>query len=325
MKVAVTGASGHIGVNLIPKLINAGYDLRILSHKNIEVLNKFRVPIIKGDLLDQESLRLFIYDADIVIHLAAVITIQKRSQGALKVNIQGTKNLLKVAKESSVRKFIHFSSIHSLMADPSDQQLDETRSLNMNSPFDYDKSKAISENMVLGSNNEKFETVILNPTSVVGPFDYKPSLMGRAIIQLYNGKIPALLDGGYDWVDVRDVVNSTLASIPQSLSGEKFILSGKWQSIAELGEAVAENGGRPCPKMKVPFWMAYLGAYIQSIIPVIRKEKQLFTAASLDTLKNGHKNISSGKAAKMLGHQPRPIRKTVADTVQWFKENNMMG
>ena len=325
MKVAVTGASGHIGINLIPELIKAGYDLRILAHRNEEILKKFNVPIVNGDLMNPESLKVFINGAEIIIHLAAVVTIQKKSKDALKVNIQGTKNLLEVAKKSSIRKFIYFSSIHSLMASPIDQVLDESRSYNINSPFDYDKSKVISEKMVLDANHERFETVILNPTSVVGPFDYKPSLMGRAIIQLYQGRIPALLNGGYDWVDVRDVVNATIASIPKSLPGQKFILSGKWHSMTDLGEAVAICGGKPCPEFKIPFWMAHLGAYMMSIIPVIKKEKQLFTTASLDTLRNGHKNISSRKAIEILGHHSRPFNETVADTVQWFKENKMMG
>jgi len=320
MKIAVTGASGHIGINLIPELIKAGYQLRILSHRNEEVLKKFNVPLIRGDLLDTNSLNELIDGADTIIHLAAIITIHKRSPEAIKVNVQGTKNILEAAQKSKVRKFIYFSSIHSLDASPPDQVLDENRAYNIQSPFDYDRSKIVGEQIVLDSNTANFETLVLNPTSVVGPFDYRPSLMGRAIIQLYKGKIPALLKGGYDWVDVRDVVSSTLASLNRPLHRQKLILAGGWHSITELGEAVAKFGGKPCPKLLVPFWVAYLGANVMSMIPFIQKEKQLFTAASLDTLQNGHKNISFEKAHRMLGHRSRPFEETIRDTVQWFKE-----
>lgn len=324
MKIAVTGASGHIGINLIPELIQSGYEVRILSHHNEEVLKEFKVPVVKGDLMKSESLAPFINGADVIIHLAAVVTIHKRSPEALKVNVQGTKNLLNVARNKGVRKFIYFSSIHSLDINPLDQVLDESRAYNLNSPFDYDHSKVISEQMVLDAHTNGFETVILNPTSVVGPADYKPSLMGKAIIQLYKGKIPALLKGGYNWVDVRDVVKAILAAIPLSLPQQKFIIGGNWKSMTELGMAVEKVGGKSCPVLMVPFWTAYLGASILSVLPFIRKDDQLFTKASLQTLQHSHRNISSDKAARMLNFEARPFEDTVRDTVEWFKENKMI-
>jgi dihydroflavonol-4-reductase len=324
MKVAVTGASGHIGINLIPELIKSGYEVRILSHRNEEILKKFNVPVVKGDLLEPDSLHRFIDGADVIIHLAAVVTIHKKSVEALKVNVQGTKDLLEAAKKASVRKFIYFSSIHSMDENPMNQVLDESRAYNTHSPFDYDHSKVVSEQMVLAANSEGFETIILNPTSVVGPMDYKPSLMGRAIIHLYNGRIPALLQGGYNWVDVRDVVKAALAAIPGSLPRQKFIIGGHWQSMTDLGTAVENSGGKPCPKLLAPFWMAYLGAGVLSCLPFIRKDDQLFTKASLHTLQNSHKNISSEKAKRILNFQPRPFDETIRDTVQWFKETKMI-
>ena len=324
MKIAVTGASGHIGINLIPELIIKGYKVRILSHRNEEVLKDFEVPVVKGDLLNPESLTPFINGADVIVHLGAVVTIHKRSPEALKVNVQGTKNLMEAAQKKGVSKFIYFSSIHSLDVNPLDRVLDESRAYNLNSSFDYDHSKVISEQMVLDAHTNGFETVILNPTSVVGPADYKPSLMGKAIIQLYKGKIPALLKGGYNWVDVRDVVKAILAAIPLSLPQQKFIIGGNWKSMTELGMAVEKTGGKACPKLMVPFWTAYLGASILSVLPFIHKDDQLFTKASLQTLQHSHRNISSDKAARMLNFQARPFEETVRDTVEWFKENKMI-
>jgi dihydroflavonol-4-reductase len=324
MKIVVTGASGHIGINLLPELLEAGYNIRLLSHRNEDVLKRFDVPVIRGDILDKASLVPLLDGADVVIHLAAIVTIQKKYPEAFRVNVRGTKNLLEISRKSGVRKFIYFSSIHSLDSSPAEQIMNEDRSYNSNSPFDYDRSKVIGEQMVLEANNENFETVILNPTSVVGPIDFKPSLMGRAIIQLYKGRIPALLRGGYNWIDVRDVVRSTLVAIEKSLPGEKFILGGEWHSMTELGEAVAKSGGKPCPRWLAPFWMAYLGAHLISMIPFVDREKQLFTSASLETLQYGHKNISSEKARKLLGHENRSFEITVADTVTWFRNNQML-
>ena len=309
MRIAVTGASGHIGINLIPELIIAGHDVRILSHRNEKILEEFTVPVINGDLLDPFSLNEFIYGAEIIIHLGAVVTIHKKSPEALKVNIEGTRNLLSAGKKAGVKKFIFFSSIHSLQAFPLDDVLDESRPYNTGSPFDYDRSKVAGEQMVLEAREDNFETIILNPTSVVGPRDYRPSLMGRAIIQLYRGSIPALLRGGFNWVDVRDVVKATLAAVSRKMSENKFLIAGNWHSMTELGEVVAASGGKPCPKMLIPFWLAYFGAGAMSLMPWIRKEEQLFTTASLHTLQYAHKNISSAKAGEFLDFHPRPLKK----------------
>lgn len=320
MKIAVTGASGHIGINLIPELIKAGHEVRILSHRNEEILKEFNVPVTGGDLLNQESLLRFINGSEIIIHLGAVVTIHKKSPEALKVNIDGTRNLLEAGKKTGVKKFIYFSSIHSLQVFPLDQDLDESRPYNSESQFDYDRSKVIGEQMVLKANHENFETIILNPTSVVGPRDYRPSLMGRAIIQLYRGKIPALLRGGFNWVDVRDVVKATLAVIPRRFPENKFIIAGHWHSMTELGEIISESGGKPCPKLLIPFWMAFLGAGVLSMMPFISREEQLFTAASFHTLQNSHRNISSERARKYLDFHPRSFEETIADTIKFFEE-----
>jgi dihydroflavonol-4-reductase len=113
-------------------------------------------------------------------------------------------------------------------------------------------------------------------------------------------------------------------TIEKSLPGEKFILGGEWHSMTELGEAVAKSGGSACPRLLAPFWMAYLGAHLMSMLPFVDREKQLFTSASLDSLKYGHKDISSEKAKKLLGHNTRPFEITVADTISWFRNNKML-
>lgn len=324
MKIAVTGASGHIGINLIPVLTQSGHVVRVLSHRDESLLKNLGVSVIRGDLLDPSSLEKFIDGADAIVHLGAVVTIHQKSPEALKVNIEGTRHLLDQAIKLGVRKFIYFSSIHSLNVFPLDEVLDETREYNIKSRFDYDRSKVISEQMVLEAGRSDFRTIILNPTAVVGPADHRPSLMGKAIIRLYQGKIPALLKGGYNWVDVRDVAQATRAALINEFPERKFLLSGHWHTMEDLGRFVAEAGGKPCPNRKVPFWLARTGAGLMSAIPWMKKEDQLFTSASLYTLQNSHRNISSERANKWLGFSPRPFSQTVSDTVQWFKANNYL-
>jgi dihydroflavonol-4-reductase len=324
MIVAVTGASGHIGINLIPKLIDKGYQVRVLVHKNSGAFEGLDVTPVKGDLLIKESLLKCIDGAEIVIHLAGIITLERRSAEVLKVNIEGTRNLLDASKELNVKKFIFFSSIHALNVFPLTGKMDETRELNHDSRFDYDLSKVAGEEMVLEASLNGLHTVILNPTAVLGPNDHKPSQLGRALIQYYKGNIPATLNGGYNFVDVRDVAEATLHAIEKGRNGHRYILSGNWKSILDLGATVHKFGGRKPPKFAVPFWLARLGADILNYFSSGKDEERLFAPASLDTLEHSHRNISHEKASEELEYQPRKFVETIRDTIEWFKSVKLL-
>jgi dihydroflavonol-4-reductase len=322
MVIAVTGASGHVGTNLIPRLVEKGYQVRILVHRNPDVFEHVNVVPIEGDLLDKSTLTEFIDGAEIVIHLAGAITLEKKSMKVLEVNIDGTRNLLETSLDLGVRKFIFFSSIHALNVFPLNGILDETRELNFNSEFDYDLSKVKGEEMVLEGGGRGMDVVILNPTAIIGPNDHQPSHLGRAITQYYRGKIPALLNGGYNFVDVRDVVEATILTFNKGRNSQRYIISGSWKSIKELANSIHEYGGKKPPKLTVPFWLARLGAGMLNYFSSGEKDEKLFAATSLDTLEHSHKNISHVKATQELGYSPRDFEQTIHDTVEWFKLND---
>lgn len=324
MRIAVTGASGHIGMNLLPELISRGHEIRVLAHRDIAHLEQFKVEMFRGDLIDPGSLSELVEGVDVVIHMGARISIRKRSEEALKVNIEGTRNMLSVSQQEGVGKFIHLSSIHSVRVFPLDQVLDEHRELNMDSPFDYDRSKAISEQMVVDAAGPGFHTVVLNPVAVLGPFDHQPSFLGEAIIRFYEGRIPAIMPGGYHWVDVRDVVKAIIAAIDKAPSGSKFMISGNWRSLRDLGDTIESFGGAPCPRLTIPFWLARLSAGILNAFIRDRAGRPLFTAASLEALKNSHRDISWKKAHDILDYQPRPFEESVRDTLDWFRQHQMI-
>ena len=324
MIVAVTGASGHIGVNLLPRLIEEGYEVRVLVHNNSKAFKGLKVTTIQGDLLDKGSLLNCIDGAEVVIHLAGIITLEKKSEEVLRVNIDGTRNLLDTSRELGVKKFIFFSSIHALTVFPLSGIMDETRELNRQSPFDYDQSKVKGEEMVRAASQNGLHTVTLNPTAVLGPNDHKPSQLGRAIIQYYRGNIPATLDGGYNFVDARDIAEATIRAIGTGRSGHRYIISGNWKSIQELGHAVHKCGGSKPPSIKVPFWLARFGAGILNHFATGKDEERLFAPASLDTLEHSHRNISHEKAYRELNYKPRDFDLTIRDTIEWLKENDYL-
>lgn len=323
MKIGITGASGHIGANLTRLLLEKKYSVRILEHNDSRAVEGLTVETVKGSLNDQKSLEKFCQGLDVVFHLAARISIGANSFEKLhRVNVEGTQNLVFLCKKVGVKRIIYFSSIHALEHHPLDQPMDESRALVQDSPQAYERTKSIGEAWILAQKTDQFEVIVLNPTAVVGPLDHKPSLMGELLLRMYHGKIPGLVQGGYNWVDVRDVAGAALNAISQGKSGEHYILSGNWYSLKEYAETLQEVSGKKIKKVVLPFWLARIGVPFIQIWSSVTKQQPLYTHESLDIVSHGNKNILNNKARKELGFNPRPLSDSLKDAFNWFKEND---
>ncbi len=326
MKVAVTGASGHIGVNLCRELTKQGHAVKALVHNNTESLKNISLEAVRGDLRAPVPLEVLVREADIVIHLAAVISIRGNKTGELfDINVDGTRRILEASQKSPVTRFVHFSSIHALKPFPFDKVLDENRPLAIEDKMAYSRSKALAEKAVLEAVEQGLDAVILCPTAVIGPFDYSPSLMGRALILLALGRLPALVPGGYDWVDVRDVAKTTITAMEKGKKGERYLLSGHWKTLGQITELVATITDQNPRRFACPNWLARLGLPFINLYCSLSKKEPLYTRDSLYTLRMSHKNISHEKASKYLGYQPRPFEETLEDTLGWFKKQGFLG
>jgi dihydroflavonol-4-reductase len=322
MKIGITGASGHVGANLIRRLSTEDHELRVLQHNHDEAYDAIRMEIVKGALDDQESLDKFCEGQDVIFHLAAKISIGNNSYDSIySVNVTGTKNLVKASKKAGVKRFIHFSSIDALEHAPLDVELDEKRPLRTNSKVAYESTKAIGEEWVKSQKEDDFEVIVLNPTAIIGPNDFKPSFTGDFMIQIYNRKLPGLIPGGYNWVDVRDVCEAAKNAIYQGQSGESYILSGHYKSAVDFVALVGQVTDRKTKVPVFPIWMAKLSLPFVFILSKISGKDPIFTRQSLEIIQKGNKNISCQKAKKELGYTPRPLAETIKDSINWFKEN----
>ncbi|UCE20995.1 MAG: NAD-dependent epimerase/dehydratase family protein [Candidatus Aminicenantes bacterium] len=325
MKIAVTGASGHIGSNLCRELIHQGYSVKALVHRSDQGIKDLPLEFVKGDVMDPASLSSLVQGTDVVFHLAAVISIQVRKEEELfEKNVKGTKNIIKAAKEEGVQRLIHFSSIHALVHEPFDHILDENRALALKDKIQYSRSKALAEQAVTEAVKEGLDAVILSPTAVIGPSDYAPSLLGRALILMYNGKIPALVRGGYDWVDVRDVAQAAVMSIKKGEKGERYLLSGHWKTLCELAELICKIKGEQFKKLTCSIGLARFGLPFLKLYGLLSGTPPLYTKDSLKILKTGHNHISCEKANRCFGYTRRPIEDTLRDTFEWFRSNRFM-
>lgn len=325
MVIAVSGANGHVGINLCRRLIENGHTVRTLVHRHDYALKYLDTEMVRGDLLNPEELGSFIDGAEVVFHLAAKISISGDKREYLKkINVEGTRNLVHQSIKAGVKRFIHFSSIHAISQSPYDQILDEKRALVGQGAFLYDRSKAEGEKIVLTAAKEGMDTFVLSPTAIIGPSDNEPSLTGQAFLQLFHKQIPALVPGGYNWVDVRDIVETAINSIKNGRSGEKYILSGSWHSLKEIAEMIEQITGQPTPRIEMPFWVARIGLPFISIFSKLTGGVPLYTSESLTIIKQSNKMISNEKARNELGFKPRPIRETIKDIFEWFEKEGYL-
>jgi dihydroflavonol-4-reductase len=321
ISIAITGSSGHIAASVIPLLNSKGYRVRGLRYKQAPPFNISALETTAGSLSDIASLDKLVDGCEIVIHCAARISLNSnRDPSVYETNVNGTINLFNSAKKANVKRFIHISSIHAYNHLPVDELLNEKSQYCSNKAACYDRSKRDAEQFVLKQSSGKMEVLVLNPTGVVGPFDYKPSLMGKALMNIYNRKIPSLIKGGFDFCDVRDVATAIVNAIDKGRSGESYLLSGKWYSLDEIQRIIMDIKGEKRQLPVVPAFAGYIGLPFTNLLAAIYRQEPLYTKESLYTMIHGNKKISSAKAAEELGYTCRPLQKTIADSISWFKQ-----
>lgn len=321
MKIGITGAAGHVGSAICRSLIDKGYEVIAFVHNDVEALKDLPITIVKGDVLDRASLKAFIAECDAVIHAASTIELSyKFKQETYDVNVVGTKNILEIAKEVKTLKLVYISSIHVFCQKPYDKALDETRPFISNDSIFYDQTKRDAHLLAQDAAKNGQDVVIICPSSVVGPFDYKPSKLGKAIIDIYKGKIPAIFKGGFDFVDVRDIANGAIAALEKGRSGETYILSGKYYTVKELSDYVFKAKNVKKRLVVLPLTVAYSGLPFVKSIAYLTRKPPLYDKLYLDILQDGNRITVSSKAEQELGYTSRSLEETLNDTVHWFKE-----
>ncbi len=325
MTVVVTGASGHVGGNLLRALLTSGRPVRALVHRDRRALEGLDIEVVQGDVCDLESLRRAFAGAEVVYHTAAYISILGDEWPLLEqVNVLGTHNVVRACLECGVRRLVHFSSIHALEQEPLDLPMDESRLLvdsRRTSP--YSRSKAAGEQEVRAAVARGLDAVILYPTAIVGPYDFRPSLFGQALLYLAQGKLPALVAGGFDWVDVRDVVAAAIRSAEVAPPGGRYILSGHWVALPEIAALVEEFTGVPTPRLVVSLGLAKAVAPLAILVARLLRMRPLFTPVAIEALES-NRRISHERAGRDLSYRPRPFRETIRDTLHWFAEAGLL-
>jgi dihydroflavonol-4-reductase len=323
--VLVTGAAGHLGGALVRELIGQGEKVRVfvLPDEDLASLNGMPLEVVKGNVLDRCALRSAVEGAEVVYHLAGIISIMPgRDEAMRQVNVVGTGNIARLAREAGVRRFVYVSSIHALARPPKGIPIDEHVLFDPHSAAgEYDQTKAEASLAVLAETEKGLDAVIVCPTGIIGPYYFRGgSPMNNQVRVWMRPGWHVVINGHFDFVDVRDVAHGIVLAAARGTCGQTYILRGERASVAELIAMVTEETGRRGRAVPVPFWLALLGATFAPLHARLWKKTVKFTRYALETLAS-NSEICGEKARRELGYQPRPLAETVRNTVRWLTEN----
>ncbi len=317
----VTGANGHLGKTIVKLLCEAGKHVRGLILQNEQFESIAGVKYYSGDIRNKNTLEpLFLSKKNLyVIHTAGIIDICEKTSPLLKaVNVLGTKNIIELCIKHSVKRLIHVSSVHAIPEKEALEIIDEVNEFSSEAVIGtYAKTKAEASQIVLEASKAGLDAVIVHPSGIIGPNDdSNNNFLVQMISDFISGKLLACVNGGYDFVDVRDVAKGCILALEKGKSGECYILSNRYYKVAELLKIVQNiKKSRRLPSL--PMWFAeFLAPFFECGARLLKK-RPLFTQYSLHTLKARY-FFSHDKATSELGFRPRNIQDTIKDTITWI-------
>lgn len=322
MQVAITGATGHLGMNLIHLLIKNKFSVKALVLKNDPFKSLLSVSTVIGDITDEASLVECFKNAEIVFHLAALNPFINKNKVAYdEINVSGTKNVINACLKCGVKRLVYVSTVHIFNPHPKHEFIDETRQIIQNSHFSYDISKANAYREVLKM-REILDIVTLFPTAFIGPYDYQCSSITQFLRNIYLKNYFIFPKGGFNFVDVRDVASGVLMAALKANESESYILGGHYYKIPELLNFIETILNKKNVKLYFPLSVLQKSTALLLYFAKLTKSNALAMSASayiLHTLGH-HQKINYKKAKKELGFSPRPFQETIEDTYAWMKE-----
>lgn len=331
--ILVTGATGHIGNVLVQRLISdyPGEKIRIfiLPKENLQCFDGLQLELFYGDIRKTQEVFNAVKGSRLVFHLAGLVDTSSRHPDRLyDINVGGTKNVIAACLAHSVERLIYVSSVHALPDLPKEQIIFEGKEF----PYpdllgNYAKSKTQATAEVYRGVSEGLDAVIVFPSGIIGPFDYKLSEMGRLFRYLSTQgwlKLVMAIDGAYDFVDVRDIVQGLILAAEKGRKGEGYILSGHNISMRELIRREREILGQKQPRIFfAPRWIVRTGAALTSFFSRVFFFRPFFTPYSVSVLMSNSR-LSHAKARAELGYQPRPLAVTLKDTLIWMQQQGQI-
>jgi dihydroflavonol-4-reductase len=325
MQVFLTGATGFVGSHVARAYADAGAELRLLtrSSSSLKAIEGMRAEVVVGDLLQPSSLRSAIQGCEAVVHVAADYRLWVRDPKAMyAANVDGTRELLRIAREEGVRRVVYTSSVATMGFRKDGTIVDESSPVSIEDMIGhYKRSKFVGEQEAIKAARTGQEVMILNPTTPIGAGDAKPTPTGRIVVDFLNRRFPAYVETGLNLVDVAEVARMHVIALDRGTPGERYILGGENLTLKQILDRMSSITGLPSPKMKVPHAVAMAFAFFDENFTgkLLGREPR----ATVEAVRMGKKMMfaSSAKAERELGFKVLPVYAAMRAAIEWFVEH----
>jgi dihydroflavonol-4-reductase len=335
MRAFVTGATGLLGNNLVRELISSGHEVRALVRSRAKAERVFQglaVQLVEGDMVDVPAFAPALDGTEVVFHTAAYF--REYYSGAVAehwkileaVNVRGTAALLEAAHAHGVRRVIDTSSGGIIGLKPDGSPGDEdTPPAPIAGPNLYFRSKVQAERAAREfSARTGLEVTSVLPGWMFGPGDAAPTSAGQLIQEFVAGKLPAIPPGGTSLVDARDVARAMVALATVPSPRPRYIVGGRFVTLAELVQTLARVTGRPAPRVRIPYAVALGIAFAAQSWARLTRSKSVMTVEGVRVLA-ANLDVDSALAERTLGVRFRPLEETLRDSVAWIQANASPG
>ena len=323
MKIFLTGATGFVGHHVARALAAQGADLRLLVRKssNLANLEGIHGDIHTGDLSQPESLKPALEGCDAVMHVAADYRLWIPDPAAMyRANVDGTRELLRMAREAGVPRVVYTSSVATMHFFTNGVISNEDTPVSLADMVGhYKRSKFLAEQEAIKAALSGQQVILLNPTSPIGSNDSKPTPTGRIILDFLNGKFPAYVDTGLNLVDVAEIARTHVAALTVGQPGRRYILGGENLTLKQILDKMSAITGIPSPTVEIPFAVAATYAFFEEWITGRIRGKE--PRATLEEVKMGRKKMyaSSVRAQQELSFKIVPVYPAMRAAIDWFR------
>jgi dihydroflavonol-4-reductase len=323
MRVFLTGATGFVGCHVARALAAEGAELRMLVRKTSNLAHLEGIPgdTHLGDLAQAEALKPAVAGCDAVVHVAADYRLWIPDPEAMyRANVDGTRELLKLAREAGVPRFVYTSSVATMHFRTDGIVINEDTPVSLKDMVGhYKRSKFMAEQQAVAAAQDGQQVTILNPTTPIGPNDFRPTPTGRIFVDFLNGKFPAYMDTGLNLVDVAEVARAHVLALTKGTPGRRYILGGENLTLKQILDKMSAITGIPSPTVKIPFAVAATYAFFEEWITgrILGKEPR----ATLEEVRMGRKKMfaSSAHAQQELGFRIVPVYPAMRAAIEWFR------
>jgi dihydroflavonol-4-reductase len=323
MKVFLTGATGFIGHHVARALAADGAKLRLLIRKtsNLSNLEGIDGETTVGDLQDPEGIQSALAGCDAVMHVAADYRLWIPDPAAMyRANVNGTRELLRMAREAKVKRFVYTSSVATMHFRRDGLVINEDTPVSLADMVGhYKRSKFLAEQEALRAAEGGQHVVILNPTTPIGSNDAKPTPTGRIFVDFLNGKFPAYMDTGLNLVDVAEIARTHVTALTKGKFGRRYILGGENLTLKQILDKMSAITGIPSPTVEIPFLVAATYAFFEEWITGRMRGRE--PRATLEEVRMGRKKMyaSSARAQQELGFRILPVNPAMKAAIDWFR------